>query len=281
MYNWLKDIAQWKIGKTLYLSVVFSWDIPKAIELAKNHKGKVIFGGPAAIIAREQLSPIGPVKYSFPRLEPILFHNPLATFTSRGCPNRCKFCPVSDIEPGFSEIHTFRPAPVVCDNNFLATSEQHQGRVVQCLMDFDLVDFNQGLDVRLFNKKAADRLSRIKLHARFAFDHIGLESKVADAVALCKKRTTKKISVYVLVGYDDTPEDALYRLEKVREWGALPNPMRYQPLDTTKRNAYCSPAWTDRELKRVCRYYSRLNYWGAIPFSEFQLEPESLFGRAK
>ena len=37
MYQWRKEIAQWKIGKTLYLSVVFTWDLPKARELAKDN----------------------------------------------------------------------------------------------------------------------------------------------------------------------------------------------------------------------------------------------------
>lgn len=277
MYNWLKDIAQWKIGKTLYLSVVFSWDIVTAISLAQKHKGKVVAGGPAAVFNREKFDGIAEVRESCQEVEPILFHNPLATFTSRGCPNHCSFCAVPKIEGDFHELEDFRPAPVVCDNNFLAASRTHQERVIDALADMPYVDFNQGLDTRRFNSWSALLLGRLRMKARFAFDHVDAEGLVADAIKLCRKHTTKDISVYVLIGYKDTPDDALYRLEKVREWGIRPNPMRYQPLDAPERNSYLGSGWTEQKIRRVCRYYSRLRWLEHIPFAEYRPRSESLF----
>lgn len=269
MYNWLKDIAQWRIGKTLYLSVVFSWDIGRAVQIAKAHKGKVVVGGPAAIYNRELFDNTIEVQSVCQEAEPILFHNPLATFTSRGCPGQCEPCIVPKIEGNIREIKSFRTAPVVCDNNFLATSRKHQERVVDSLTGFDLVDFNQGLDAGRFNRSAARMLSRLRLRARFAFDHISLESKVADAVSLCRKLTTKNIGVYVLIGYDDTPEDALYRLELVRSWGIRPNPMRYQPLDAEQKNSHVADGWTEKGLRKMVKYYSRLRWYEHIPYEDF------------
>ena len=79
-----------------------------------------------------------------------------------------------------------------------------------------------------------------------------------------------KIRAYVLIGYKDTPEDALYRLEAIRKLGLLPNPMRFQPLDSVRKNAYVGPGWTHRELDRYMVYWSQLRKLGKIPFSEFR-----------
>jgi len=77
------------------------------------------------------------------------------------------------------------------------------------------------------------------------------------------------IGVYVLFGFRDTPEDALYRLRTVANLGVDPNPMRYQPLDALEKNSYVDPNWTAPELARYMRYWSRLRFFRAIPFEDF------------
>ena len=47
MNNWRKGIAQWKVGKTLYISIPFTWLMDEAQQIADEHKGDVIMGGPA------------------------------------------------------------------------------------------------------------------------------------------------------------------------------------------------------------------------------------------
>ena len=269
MYQWRKNIASWKIGKTLYLSVVFSWDIERAVEMAKAHKGKVIVGGPATMVQPEKFTGIAEIRDSCDIVEPIIFHNPLASYSTRGCPNNCGFCVVPKIEPYYLEDPNFRPAPVMCDNKFLAASIKHQKRVIDKLKHFPKVDFNQGLDAHLFDIPAAVRLSELNLKARFAFDHVNDEQAIADAISLCKRHTTKDIGVYVLIGYNDTPDDAIYRLELLRSWGIKTNPMRYQPLHSGYKNEYIGNLWTERELQRIMRYYSRTWIFGHIQFSDF------------
>lgn len=265
MHTWGKSIAKWKIGRTLFLSVVFSWDIPEAVAIAREYKGRVVVGGPAVTLNPNPFDGVATISNGPPKgIEPILFHNPLATFTTRGCPNSCGFCAVPKIEPEYKELPVFRPAPTICDNNFLAASVAHQERVVESVKHFPLVDFNQGLDASV-----ADRLSKLRLQARFAFDHISDETAVADAIELCRERVTKNISVYVLIGYNDTPEDAFYRLEFVRSRKCNPIPMRYQPLNAEKKNEHVHRAWTDRELRAMVKYYFRLSYWGGTPYHEW------------
>ncbi|MFA5754218.1 MAG: hypothetical protein WC905_02620 [Patescibacteria group bacterium] len=270
MHTWSKRIAKWYIGRTLFLSVVFSWDIHAAVVLANEHNGKVVVGGPAVTLNPGAFDGVATVSNEPPQgIEPILFHNPLATFTTRGCPNRCGFCAVPKIEPEYKELSVFRPAPTLCDNNFLAASVAHQVRVISAIQHFPLVDFNQGLDASLFDDAAADRLSHLRLQARFAFDHVSEAQVVSDAIKRCRERTTKNIRVYVLIGFNDTPEEALYRMELVRRLKCDPIPMRYQPLTADKKNAYIHPAWTSRELLGMVKYYFRLSYWGGTPYGEW------------
>ncbi len=168
------------------------------------------------------------------------------------------------------EIPDFRPAPIICDNNLLAASRKHIRRVVSKLRLYPLVDFNQGLDASLFIPDIADMLGELRCKVRFGLDSWGREAIVKDAIDLCRKRTTKDIGVYVLIGYDDSPEEAKSKLEIVRSWDVLPFPMRYQPLDAERKNEYVAPGWTERELRDITRYYSRLNWLGHIPFEEYK-----------
>lgn len=262
MYQWRKGIANWVDSQgTLYLSVPFTWQVEKAQMIAKQWKGKVQIGGSGL------MQPSDCNGY-----EPILFHNACATFTTRGCPNSCKFCAVPKLEGDLKEIPNFRAAPLVCDNNFLAASKQHIKSAIDKLAVFPFVDFNQGLEAKRFTPDIADELSRLCCHIRFAFDHWGSEGIVKDAIDLCRERTTNKISVYCLIGFDDDPDSARARLELIREWGVLPNPMRYQPLNTKKKDDYVHPNWTERQLANMMRYYSRLNWLGYIPFEEYKME---------
>jgi hypothetical protein len=259
MKQWRKGIATWEIGSTLYISVPFTWLMEDAQKIAALHKGHVFIGGPGIMKPSE-----------CDMVEPILFHNPLATFTTRGCPNRCAFCAVPKLEGEFRELPNFRPSPVVCDNNFLAASRGHIRNVVDSLKRFKFVDFNQGLDAKRFTPDIADMLGELKVKVRFAFSAEEDGKYVKDAIDICRKRTTNDIQVYCLLNYNDTPSEAQRRLELIRSWGVLPNPMRYQPLDAREKNSYVAPGWTEYELKRMVRYYSRLNYWGnGIPYDEF------------
>jgi hypothetical protein len=260
MYQWNKGIASWQCGKTLYISVPFTWLMDEANKMAELHKGPVLIGGPGTMQPNQEC----------PGFEPILFHNPSATFTTRGCPNGCKFCAVPKLEGEFREIKDFRPAPVICDNNFTAASRKHQERVVDRLKAFPMVDFNQGLESGRFTPEFADLLGHLKCKVRFAFDHVNFESKVKTAIDLCRKRTTKDIGIYVLIGFNDTPEDARYRLELIRTWGIRPNAMRYQPLDAKRKNEYIASGWTELELMRIMDYYNKLRWFEHIPFDDFE-----------
>lgn len=275
MSNWkYSGLAHWTVGNRACVSVVFSWLIDQAFQIAVWYMTQgyvVLSGGPAAhnsIVMRR----VSDTSADFP--DAIAQHNPDATFTSRGCIRKCKFCIVPKIEGDLKELDDFPVRPIVCDNNLLACSKAHFDKVIDRLKPLKGVDFNQGLDARLITKYQANRLAELDMTvARLAWDHSGLEKHFMRAFGILRDAgfPASKIRCYVLMGYDDTPGDALYRLETIKELGALPNPMRYQPINTKKKNSYVGDNWTDAELKRYMRYWSRQVWLGHIPFEEYHV----------
>lgn len=61
MYSWRKGIAQWTVKDRLYLSIVFTWQLPEARDIAINSRKKVIVGGPAVKLMPGYLADIAKV----------------------------------------------------------------------------------------------------------------------------------------------------------------------------------------------------------------------------
>ena len=270
MYSWRKGIASWTVKDKLYLSVVFTWHLREARKIALSSKKKVIVGGPAVKLLPDYLSDVAKVEQGstvFPALE---MHNPMATFTSRGCDNTCSYCAVPKMEGSLVELDNWSVRPIICDNNLLGCSLAHFNRVIDRLKILPFVDFNQGLEANLFTKHHASRIAELKKPMiRFAFDNVNEEARVIEAVNMAKAAGLKNIGCYVLFNHNDTPEDAIYRLELLRANDVMPNPMRYQPLDSVYKNSHIDSNWTELDLKRVGRYYSKLNFLGHVPFDEY------------
>ena len=274
--DWSNSIVQWKLDGVLYLSVPFTWLVGDAEAIASTHKGKVVAGGPGVKLMGAEWADETPEGTPF---DVLAMHNPLATITSRGCPNRCGFCAVPKLESDFYELRSWRAAPIICDNNLSATSRPHFKKVIDSLRPFPMCDL-QGLEAKRLTDWHVDLLRSLrKPILRFGFDHTSMESAVADAVRRCERAgfVLKDIRVYVLIGFDDTPDDARYRLELVRSWGALPFPQRYQPLDAIEKDRHVLPGWTDIELRRMQRYYSKLIHLGHIPYDDYNPVGQSLF----
>jgi hypothetical protein len=279
MTNWSGGLVEWTSNNTAYISVVFSWQLQEAYQRVAWYKAsgyKVKVGGTAVDYNPAYFTGIADHGNNVNALQ---FHNPDATFTTRGCIRKCPFCIVPIIEGEFREIHNFIPKPIVCDNNFLASSKAHFDRVMDRLKPLKHIDFNQGLDARLLNNYMANRLAELDLQfVRLAFDNTKTEKEFLRAYQLLLDAgvPAKKIRVYCLIGFMDTPEDAIYRLELIRSLGSMPNPARYQPLNAKKRNCYVDINWTEKELKDISRYYSRLVWLGHIKFEDYNAKRVAL-----
>jgi hypothetical protein len=257
------------------MSLVFTWHLPFAREFAENTKKKIIVGGPATEIMPDYFNDLDNVKRGDrPPISFLEAHNPLATFTTRGCPNSCSYCAVPKLEKDFVEIDTYPVKPLVCDNNFLAASSGHIETFVDRAQDLPFVDFNQGLDARLFTPEHAKLFKRLPCPTiRFSMDTKDREGDVFRAIDLCKKNKLNNISIYILINYEETPEDALYKLEYIKSLGVQTFPMRYQPLWSLEYNEHISEKWryvfgkdANKWLKEICRYYSMYKMLGIRSF---------------
>jgi len=273
MASWPKTIVEWTENNTAYLSVVFTWDLPKAYMRAawlRQEGYEVKAGGPACLLMPDYLTDVAEVNGE--QLNALWRHNPEAAFTSRGCIRKCKFCAVPKIEGDLVELGDWEPKPIVCDNNLLACSRGHFDRVIDSLKPLKGIDFNQGLDARLLTQYHADRLAELNLFKlRLAWDDSKYEKSVFEALGRLRFAGISKslITIYVLIGFNDNPEDAVYRLRTLEVQGYTPFPMRYQPLDGLVRNSYVGEYWTEDELIRYMRYWANLRYTRAIPFEDF------------
>lgn len=98
------------------------------------------------------------------------------------------------------------------------------------------VNFNQGLDLRLINEENAELLSKAKYYnwtftrrlIHFAWDNIKEEDDIMIGLhTLLKYIPPHHIMVYVLVGFDTTLKQDLYRLRKLTELKVKPFVMIY------------------------------------------------------
>jgi len=98
-------------------------------------------------------------------------------FSSRGCIRNCPFCSVPVLEPEFKAKKSIRnliypghKKVIFWDNNFLASP--YWKDILEEVEEMKLkVDFNQGLDARLFTGETAGRLKKLKIPIiRLAYD---------------------------------------------------------------------------------------------------------------
>ena len=148
-------------------------------------------------------------------------------FTTRGCIRNCKFCIVPEKEGKIKEhaeveefLNPKSNVVVLLDNNFLALPSHI--KKLQLFNDKGWrMDFNQGLDARLINKENAKLLAKIKYKEmiRFAWDNIEDETEIIKGLKLVIKAgiRPRNITVYVLIGFDTTFEEDLYRIKRLRD----------------------------------------------------------------
>jgi hypothetical protein len=273
--SWSNGIAEWIEGDTAFISAVFSWNAQKAYSLCIYYRQlgyKVRCGGQAVWQNPGMFTEFD----TSGEVDALTHHNPAAAFTSRGCIRHCTFCLVPKLEGSLIELDDWPIRPILCDNNLLATSTAHFDKVIDRLIENQIagIDFNQGLDARILTDHHAVRFAELPRDTiiRLAWDNTATERLYLAAFERLISAGIKpaQIRTYVLIGYKDTPEDARYRLEKVRGLGALPNPMRYQPLDALRRNSYVGENWTNDLLIRFMRYWSNLKITGAFSFDEYR-----------
>ena len=147
-------------------------------------------------------------------------------FFSRGCIRKCPFCLVRDKE-GY--IHPVEPVDLnpkgewieVLDNNFFANPEWHSS--VNYLLNTKQPIKLHGVDVRIMNEEQAFYLNKLKMkqniHIAWDLPQIDLTDRLKEMIKYVKPY---KITCYVLVGFNSTIEQDLFRLNTLKSLGITP-----------------------------------------------------------
>ena len=162
-------------------------------------------------------------------------------FTTRGCIRKCPFCIVPEKEGQIKivgDIYDFWDKEsrelIILDNNILAIPKHFRMICHQIRMESLKVDFTQGLDIRLMTDELAyfTTIVRHLKQLHIAWDNIGEEKKVMRGIKnLLGYKNPQYIMCYVLIGYNSTKEEDLYRIEKLRELKIDPFVMPFDKKD--------------------------------------------------
>jgi len=244
------------------VSVIFQKNRVRASTFTNAYpNAKVIYGGPGMfpdcgnIGAAELMKPdydLYPSEYS-------------QGFTTRGCIRHCSFCLVPQMEGPLRtvqrpwEFHDDRfKTCMLMDNNLLAAPHEWTAGVFGWFHDAGVgMDATQGFDARLLTEEWAGMLKDIRHPegVKFAWDNPADEPAVMRGIALLREagfNLKHDISFYVLVGYDTTLKEDLYRCNRLREMGVNSYVMRYH-----KRN---------RMLNRLAKWANRRHAYWSSPF---------------
>lgn len=191
-------------------------------------------------------------------------------FLTRGCPNNCDFCIVSKKEgrcsqkvADLSEFWCGQKYIELLDPNILACKERLD--LLKQLADSQAwVNFNQGLDARFLTEEVAVALKGVKKKmVHFAFDYMKNEKAVLRGLETYKRvmqsKSDSREVVYILTNYNTTIEEDLYRVQKVRELGFLPDIRIYRKPTAPQ---------VVKELQRWCnnrRIYRKCEFMDYIP----------------
>lgn len=182
-------------------------------------------------------------------------------FTSRGCIRSCEFCFVPKKEGKFREVASISDlinprsnVVILHDNNF--TADPHCIDKLHEIRDRKLiVDINQGCDVRLMNDNIAKALSEVK-HLRslhYAWDLMYFESKVIDGIKTLKKYIKPyKHMCFVLVGFNTTFEEDMYRFKTLVDLGVAPFIMIYNQKEDIRLKHFAR--WVNSRIYKSCRW---------------------------
>lgn len=148
-------------------------------------------------------------------------------FTTRGCIRNCPFCVVPKKEGKLrrdghiEDFWDFEANTVeLFDNNWLADEEWFYENSHFAIEEGIKIKEN-GMDIRLVTFEIADQLSRIKWANRlhFAWDRMVDEKAIERGVKWLKRCSINNCMFYILVNYDTTLEEDIYRRDRINKWG--------------------------------------------------------------
>ena len=244
--EWYNPLTAWLDPPDLvYVSKVFTFtdDYPHPINAGEVlHRGTGYFypnGGPELPGEIEHIYP----DYS---LYPELTRDTAYGFLTRGCPRGCGFCIVAEKEgrkshkvADLSEFWRGQKQIKLIDPNMFACREWPE-LAGQLIESGAWVDFTQGCDIRIMTEEMAGCIKKMKVkQIHFAWDRYGDKDIVIPKFEMFREVTGwdhRKMTVYVLTGYDTTIEQDLEQIYTLRNLGYGPYVMIYDKYKKKKKD---------------------------------------------
>lgn len=122
------------------------------------------------------------------------------------------------------------------------------------------VDFNQGVDARLFTDEIVSLLEEIPVRPlRVAFDDVKTEPKYRKAIKLSSNHGMKDFSNYLLYNFNDKPVDLYHRLSinvkmcETMDVSIYSFPMKYHPIrgEHSHDRDYIGKYWNRKYIRAV------------------------------
>ena len=198
-------------------------------------------------------------------------------FTSRGCVRECGFCFVPKKEGKFRNVAEIKDLInpksnilILHDNNI--TADPYCIDKLHEIRDRKLVvDINQGCDVRLVNEDIAKALSEVK-HLRslhYAWDLMGFEKQVMEGIkTLSKFIKPYRHMCFMLVGFNTSFEEDMYRFRKLREMKVDPFVMIYNEGKDKRLRHFAR--WVNSRIYKSCKW-EEYEPWVKAQVDYFQL----------
>lgn len=257
----------WSQYDRVYKSKVFDDTYSKDIDDPVNAT-EIIYGGTGYGLDNKLPDEIEHI-YPDYSLYPDLTRDTAYGFLSRGCPRGCPFCIVKDKEgrksykvADLSEWWSGQKNIVLCDPNILACRERLD-LLKQLATSGAKVDINQGLDARLLTEENIAVLKQIRLkEIHFAWDLMEQSDAILDGLDLWRQHGKKVAhgswgTVYVLVNYNTTMQQNLFRVNELAAMGFDPYVMVYDKPHAPK------------EIRQLQRWCNNKRIFKSCTFSEY------------
>lgn len=271
---WWSDLVHYDIVyKSKIFSDAYSKDTPDPINADKVVKGGTGYcisleNGKEVFDESKNFSLPSEVERMFPDYSIYPQFDFAISMTSRGCPNNCSFCHVTQKEGRCSikvaDVKDFwcgQKKIVVLDPNITACREK-RNLLAQYRDTGVEIDYSQGLDIKCLNDDDIADINATKIKGiHFAWDNpkLNLENKFREYTKKARHKPHGVYgTVYCLTNFNSTIEEDLYRIYTLRDMGYDPYVMIYNKPDAPKEikrlQRWCNNRFVFKSCKRFEDY---------------------------